>query len=86
MISTCTAIYCAYVVVKFSGFTAGSHTVGCYADDPYPYDIVDAFYTYSTSSTTSAVPAVAFVLTAAAVGTGLTRRRRRLRAVQSGRA
>jgi surface antigen len=53
--STCTASACALVVVTFSNFGGGSHTVGCYADDPYPYDTTHPYYTYTTSSTTSAV-------------------------------
>ena len=53
-VSGCTASACAYIVVGFSGFPAGNHTVSCYADDPYPY-LTTPFYTYTTSSTSSAV-------------------------------
>lgn len=51
----CTSSACAYIVVTFSNFGSGSHSVGCYADDPYPYDVTDPFYSYSTSATTTAV-------------------------------
>jgi hypothetical protein len=54
-VSGCTSSACAYMVVTLSNFGSGSHTVGCYSDDPYPYDPYHAWYTYTTSSTTSAV-------------------------------
>ena len=53
-VSGCTASACAYIVVTFSGFPAGNHTVSCYADDPYPY-LTTPFYTYTTTSASSAV-------------------------------
>lgn len=53
-VTGCTSSACAKVVVTLSNFASGSHTISCYADDPYPFSTAP-FYTYSTSSTTTAV-------------------------------
>jgi hypothetical protein len=49
-VTGCTVAACANVVVTFSNFAAGSHSVACYSD-------VDAgaYYTYSTSTATTQV-------------------------------
>lgn len=48
----CKSSACAYVQVSLSGFGSGPHSVTCYADHPPP---TGAFYSYSTSATTSNV-------------------------------
>ena len=45
---------CHWVVVTFSNFPAGNHTVQCAADDPSPPG-PGVYYTYTTSATTSQV-------------------------------
>ena len=50
-VSGCTSSACAYVVVSFSGFSAGNHTITCYADDP----TAGPYYAYTTSATSSAI-------------------------------
>lgn len=51
VVTGCTSIACAQVVVTFSNFAPGAHTVSCYASDPP----AGKYYTYTTSATTSAV-------------------------------
>lgn len=57
-VSGCSSSACAFVAVKLSGFGSGSHTVTCYADYPPP---TGAYYTYTTSSTTSNVCVYGFL-------------------------
>jgi hypothetical protein len=49
-VTGCSSTYCHWMTVSFGNFAGGSHTVNCYDDMDS-----SAFYTYSTSSTTSNV-------------------------------
>lgn len=51
-VSGCSSSACAYVTVSLSNFGSGSHSVTCYSDYPPP---TGAFYSYTTSSSTSNV-------------------------------
>jgi hypothetical protein len=46
----CTVSACAYIVVSFTNFSSGNHTVTCYGS----YPPSGAFYSYSTAATTTA--------------------------------
>ena len=52
-ISTCTSSDCGFVDVSLSGFGSGSHSIACSSDDPF--DATSPWYTYTTTSTSSAV-------------------------------